>query len=83
MSIRFHLVEPGMTLYQKTRRRMGNTTLRCDATYTVQIIEKDDKGCLVSWNGNTPRRMWKRDVEKLYRNDPRKPRPTPAAKEET
>lgn len=70
MSIRYHLVEPGMVLWQKRRQKMGNTNISCDAWFTVKIIEVHENSCLVQWNSNPPRRMYRRDVEKLYRARP-------------
>lgn len=72
MSIRYHLVEPGMILWQSKRQQAGNTTMRRTAWYPVRIIEIHETGCLVSWNCNAPRIMSRREVEKLYRKQPDK-----------
>jgi hypothetical protein len=56
-----------MELWQKARQKMGNTTMRQDAWFAVRIIEKHERHCLVSWNGN-PARAWRvSEVVKLYR----------------
>jgi hypothetical protein len=75
MSIRYHLVEPGMLLWQKARRPMGNVRATVEAWFPVRIIEKHDTCCLVSWNGNTPRTMRQKDVEKLYREQTQRKAP--------
>lgn len=72
MAIKYELVQPGMLLWQKRRQRMGNTTMSRDAWFPVQIIEVQERGCLVCWNGNAPRMMYRRDVQKLYRKKPEK-----------
>lgn len=64
-----------MVLWQKRRQKMGNTMLSRDAWFQVGIAEKHDTYCIASWNGNPARRMYRREVEKLYRE-----RPAPKAK---
>lgn len=70
MAISYHLIKPGMNLWQKTRVKRGNTTTRCDAWYAVKIVEVHAFHCIVHWNGNHERYMRKTDAIKLYRNRP-------------
>jgi hypothetical protein len=73
--VAYSTVKPGDILYQVVSQRAGNTTLRRQAVFTVAIVEVGEHSCTVRWNGNAPRRMSKREVEKLRRNRP-KPKPS-------
>jgi len=75
MAVKFDSVRPGDVLWQRTRRKMGNTTMGEDAVFSVLVKEiLPDGGAMCSWNGNPARRWSVRDVEKLFRNRP-KPKP--------
>ena len=70
MSVKFESVKPGDILWQKQRRKMGNTTISQDCIYSIKVVSVDKHEALVHWNGNAPRPMGRRDIEKLYRNRP-------------
>jgi hypothetical protein len=72
MAIKFEEIELGMTLWQKTRERMGNTTMRTDAVFEVHIIsvDREKRTAMASWNGNRARIWFERDLKKLYRERP-------------
>lgn len=67
MAVKFEKVEPGMTLYDRHRYRMGNTTLTSIGEWEVRVIsvDKEARTAMCSWNGNPPRRYYARDFERL------------------
>ncbi len=67
MSIKFEKITAGMTLYDRHSERMGNTTLRSIGEWPVRIVSVDPvaRTASVSWNGNPPRLMFARALEKL------------------
>lgn len=72
MAIKFEKIRPGMTLYQKTRVKMGNTMMSRDAVYDVKIVSVDaeKRTALVRWNGN-PERVWfEFQLKRLYAKKP-------------
>jgi hypothetical protein len=68
MAIKFEKIKPGMTLYERRRERMGNTTLRSLSEWPVEILEVDaaERRATVRWNGNRPTRYYGRDLTRLY-----------------
>lgn len=71
MAIKFEKIEPGMTLADVHRHRMGNTAMSRWGLWYVQIvsIDKAQRSAMVRWNGNAPEKWYARDLEKLYRED--------------
>ena len=68
MAIKFEKIQAGMTLYDRHRTRMGNTTLRSLGEWSVRIISVDAaaRTAVVSWNGNREQTWWERDLKKLH-----------------
>lgn len=56
MAIKFEKIQAGMTLYDRRRTRMGNTTMTTLSEWPVHILEVDEgaRRFLMSWNGNAP-----------------------------
>lgn len=73
--VAFSMIKPGDVLYSVERQKMGNTTLRRDAVYTVVIQEVRDDHAIASWNGNRPTRYSERAIGKLRRTRP-EPKPS-------
>lgn len=78
MAIKFEKIKAGDELFQKSRRRMGNTTVTEDAIFIVKIISVDPvtRTAMVSWNSNREELWGSRQLERLYRKRP-KTRPNP------
>ncbi len=59
MAIRFESVQPGMTLYDNHRHKLGNTTMSAMGEWVVKVYEVDaeKRQALVSWNSN-PKTWW-------------------------
>lgn len=68
MAIKFEKIQAGMKLFQRSRGRMGNTTLTTIREHGVTILEVfPEKRCAkVSWNGNAPEIYRERDFANLY-----------------
>lgn len=66
MAIKRDKVQAGMQLYDRHRYRAGNTTMRALGEWPVDIAEVQERGCVVRWNGNSPRFWAWRQIEKLY-----------------
>lgn len=68
MAIKFEKIEPGMTLLDIHRERMGNTTLREWGLWKVQVIavDREKRTAVVSWNHNPPQTWIARQLERLY-----------------
>lgn len=77
MAIKFEKIQPGMTLYSKTRGRMGNTTIKTDMVHSVRIISVDPQArtAVASWNGNTPEVWYEYRLKRLFAKKP-KTKPT-------
>ncbi len=74
MAIKFSKIEPGMTLYDVRRTKMGNTTLSEWSLWPVKIISvnRDNQTARVVWNSCNPEETYnKRDLECLYKNPPK------------
>lgn len=65
--MKFEKIQPGMRLYDRHKRRMGNTMLRTLGEWDVRIIEvnAEKRKALVSWNGNRPEWWWPAQLERL------------------
>jgi len=68
--VAFSTVKAGDTYWQKARVKMGNTTMSRTVVYPVKIIEVHDDHVIASWNSNTPKKMYERQITKLFRNKP-------------
>lgn len=66
--VAFHTIKPGDRLYDCHRTKMGNTTMSRMGCWDVRVIEVDDRGALVSWNGNAPERWGIFRLTKLRRS---------------
>lgn len=68
MAIKFEKIEPGMTLLDIHREKMGNTMMSAWGLWKVQVISVDHakRTAVVSWNSN-PAQTWDvRRLERLY-----------------
>ncbi len=74
MAIKFEKIQAGMTLWSKSRGRMGNTTIKEDKVHPVRIISVDaaDRSAMVSWNGNTAERWGEHRLKRLFAKEPKK-----------
>lgn len=70
--MKFEKLQPGMTVYDVGRHKMGNTTMSTVAVWSVHVIEVDSERRRVtaSWNSNRPRVYYERDVTKWRANKP-------------
>lgn len=68
MAIKFADIASGMTLYDRHRHKMGNTTMTDLGEWPVKILSVDQFGAEVVWNGNSHRpSFWpRRRLERLY-----------------
>lgn len=75
--VAINTVKAGDVLYDCRRQKMGNTTMSQMATWEVRVkeIDTDHTRIFASWNGNAPKWMYRREVERLRRT-PYKPRQT-------
>lgn len=74
MAIKFELIKVGDILFDKRRRRMGNTMASRDEVFKVEIISIDveRESATVRWNGN-PATVWlRKSLEGLYRKEPKR-----------
>ena len=75
MAIKFEKIQPGMTLYDRHREKMGNTTISTIGEWAVKVlsVSPTEREAVVSWNGN-PREVWfEHELRRLYdwsMNDP-------------
>lgn len=67
MAIKFEKIEAGMTLYDRHRERMGNTTMTSIGEWKVRVISVDpvNRSAVVSWNGNRPEEWYDWQLKKL------------------
>lgn len=75
MGVKWHTVKVGDLLWDVHREKMGNTTMSRTGSWPVKIIEINHETgrAVASWNGNSPRPMYRSSVEKLRRS-PHKPK---------
>jgi hypothetical protein len=59
--MKFGHLEPGLTVYDVGRQKMGNTTLSTVAVWHVTIVsvDADSQSVMASWNGNPAKRFYK------------------------
>lgn len=65
----------GQTLYDKHKYRAGNTTMMVWGLWTVTVhsIDPDHRWIEASWNSNTIRKYYARDVAKWRVKEPKMP----------
>lgn len=63
--MKFENIKAGDVLYDVHRQKMGNTTLSSMGVWTVKIIEVNEFGATVSWNGNRPEKWGIKRLRKL------------------
>ena len=70
--MKFEKLQPGMIVYDVRRHKMGNTTLSTVGVWTVRVltVEAENRRVVASWNGNTPRIFYERDVRKWREKRP-------------
>lgn len=73
--VAFSSIKPGDVLWERSRRRLGNTTGSAVAEFSVKVVEVDVEGerALCSWNDNPARWYRARSIEKFRRNRMKKP----------
>lgn len=64
---------PGMTVFNVSRRQMGNTTLRTVSIFSVTIhsVDLERQTCIASWNRNPARTYYSRDIRKWREKKPK------------
>lgn len=79
MAVSWDAVKAGDVLWDRHRTKMGNTKMRRMGEWTVKIVSIDHAAgrAVVRWNGNPERVYFRRQVERLFRNQ-MKPRPSHA-----
>lgn len=70
--MKFDKLEVGMELYDVHSYKMGNTTVRSLGVWRVRVkeIDAEKRRALCSWNGNSPKWYWERDIAKLKATEP-------------
>lgn len=63
-------LQSGRAYYTVERRKMGNTTMSCDAVYMVRVIVIHTDGATVSWNSNRHEHWSPRRLAKLREHPP-------------
>lgn len=71
MAVRYETIKPEDVLYQKKRIRQGNTTMKKDIVYTVQVVTVDEFAADVIWNGCNKGRWSRSAMERLFRKNPK------------
>jgi hypothetical protein len=68
MAIKFEKIQAGMTLYDRRRHKMGNTTMSTIGEWNVRVISVDvaKREALVSWNGNAYTTWSERRFSSVY-----------------
>lgn len=72
MAIKLKNIKPGDRLFQVRTEKLGNTNIRQQGVYAVDIISIDHVAgyAMVRWNGNPARRWNRYELERLYRFAP-------------
>lgn len=70
--MKFEKLQPGMTVYDVGRTKMGNTTLTTVSVWQVHVREVDAerRRVLASWNGNAARHFYEREFSKWREKEP-------------
>lgn len=68
MAVKFEKIEPGMTLLDIHREKMGNTTMSEWGIWKVRVIsiDREQRTAVVSWNSNPAQTWTARELERLY-----------------
>lgn len=70
--MKFEKLQPGMTVYDVGRHKMGNTTLTTVSVWSVRIISVDaeKRSVVASWNSNAPRTFYENATSKWKAQKP-------------
>ena len=70
--MKFEKLQPGMTVYDVHRHKLGNTTMSTVGVWRVRIVsvDHDAKRVTASWNGNPAKTFFYGDVEKWREKEP-------------
>lgn len=70
--VAINALKPGDVVYDVSREKMGNTTLRRQVVRNVNIksVSEDKRSVEASWNGNSVRTFREREVARWKRNKP-------------
>ena len=70
--MKFEKLQPGATVYDVGRHKMGNTTVSTVAVWQVRVLKVDSekRRVLASWNCNAPRTYYERDVSRWREREP-------------
>lgn len=74
MAIKFEKIEPGMTLLDVRRTKIGNTTMSEWSYWNVKIvsIDREAQTAVAIWNEVNPKGTWtRRQLERLYKTLPK------------
>lgn len=65
-------LQPGMTVYDVGRIKMGNTTMSTVSVWSVRIVSVDLGGerVVASWNGNAPKEFSANSVKRWRAKKP-------------
>lgn len=63
-------LKPEQICFTVTRHNMGNTTMSTISVHKVRIKEVHEDHVVASWNGNTARKYYDRDVAKWKVSEP-------------
>lgn len=70
--MKFEKLQPGMTVYDVGRHKMGNTTMSTVAVWCVTIVSVDaeSRSCVARWNGNSARKYYQSAYSKWREKAP-------------
>ena len=70
--MKFEKLQPGMTVYDVHRRRMGNTTRSTVGVWKIYVVSVDHetKRVTASWNGNPAKTFFYGSVMKWREKEP-------------
>jgi hypothetical protein len=60
-------IKPGQILYDYHKYKMGNSTMRTEGCWPVEVLEVDleNRKACCSWNGNPPRWYYEEGIKRL------------------
>lgn len=70
--MKFEKLQPGMTVYDVGRHRMGNTTMSTVAVWDVYVVsvDADARTCVARWNSNSPDVYGERSIKRWRARKP-------------
>jgi hypothetical protein len=70
--VKFEKLQPGMTVYDVHRHKLGSTTMNTVGVWKVRIVSVDNetKRVTASWNGNPVKTFFYGDVMKWREKEP-------------